>query len=125
MSSRLDRITNWEEQARLAHYRASEMAKLIQVSGRHLRRYFLAMFGVSPQQWIDRVRFREAHRLIVMGESVKSTAYSLGFKQSSHFCASFRRAFGATPRAMAGGSWSLMSAKDNRCPQSIIETATG
>jgi len=78
MSSRLDRITNWEEQARLAHYRASKMAELIQVSDRHLRRHFLTVHGLPPQEWIDRLRLREGRQLLRAGELVKVVAYKRG-----------------------------------------------
>lgn len=99
MSSRLDRVTNWEEQARLAHYRASKMAELIQVSDRHLRRYFVAHYAVSPQDWINQLRMRESRYLLLKRETVKSVAYQLGYKQVSHFCSVFKRHFGITPSA--------------------------
>lgn len=116
MSSRLDRITNWEEQARLAHYRAAEMAKLIQVSDRHLRRYFHDAVGMAPQEWMDELRAVDAHRFLVAGDSIKEVTFKLGFRQPSHFCAVIKKRFGVTPRDLAQVTDFDMSAMHNKCP---------
>ena len=101
MSSRLDRITDWEEQARCAHYRASEMAKLIQVSDRHLRRYFLELFGLPPQGWINQLRLRKSVVLLRSNGSVKEIGFQLGYRQTSRFCEAFKRTYGVTPSKAA------------------------
>jgi AraC-like DNA-binding protein len=98
-SSRLHRITDWEARAWKAGYKAQVMASHASVSVRHLRRYFSNFIGLSPQSFINRVRLEKAQRLLADGESVKGVAISLGYKQSSHFSAVFKRAYGTSPSA--------------------------
>jgi transcriptional regulator GlxA family with amidase domain len=98
MSSRLDGVQDWEELAAAAKYRASQLARRCQISDRQLRRFFLEKFGVTPQDWISQLRLRKAPLLISTGQSIKVTAFELGFKQPSHFCREFKRVYGSSPR---------------------------
>jgi AraC-like DNA-binding protein len=49
MGTRLDQITDWEALARLAGYRAGEMAALRGVSAGHFRRLFRDLLRVSSK----------------------------------------------------------------------------
>ena len=71
MSSRLDRIQDWEEQARKAGYRASEMSRFVSVSDRHLRRHFLTVHGLPPQEWIDRLRQKNRESMVRKQEETR------------------------------------------------------
>ena len=97
MTSRLDRIFDWEKAAREAGYRARMLAEQAGVTDRHMRRYFRWRFGLPPQAWIDELRLRKCKPLLEQGQSVKSVALSLGFKQVSHFSSFFKDASGMTP----------------------------
>ncbi len=99
MRSKLDWIEDWEARARMAHYRARELARLCTVSDRQLRRHFMKHFGTPPQEWIDQLRMKESRHLLLSGCSVKEIAYQLGFKHPSRFCEAFKREHHTTPRA--------------------------
>lgn len=95
--SRLHRIAEWEPLAAQAQYNAKLLAGLCQVSLRQLERFWKSSFGQAPQAWLDAIRLKKAQELLIGGLTVKETAFSLGFKQSSHFCRKFKRHTGTTP----------------------------
>ena len=97
--SRLDAIKDWENRARLAGYHARVLALQSGVCERQLRRHLLREFKAPSQHWIDQVRARDGWNLVIAGDSVKSVAFRLGFKQVSHFCTFFKRAYGISPSA--------------------------
>jgi len=99
MASRLDYIRDWESFAKAANYDPSRVARNCNVSLRQLERFFRLKFGTAPKAWIDQQRLHEAMLLISSGESVKTTAYMLGFKQSSHLSRMFKQHYGMSPRA--------------------------
>ncbi|PYJ82489.1 MAG: hypothetical protein DME22_18620 [Verrucomicrobia bacterium] len=93
--SRLDRICDWAERANLAHFDASELAKLCLVSPSQLRRYFTSAFGITPQDWLNELRLCHAAHLICSSSlSVKEIARELHFRDESSFCHQFKRLFG-------------------------------
>ena len=73
-------------------------AHQIGLSRQHLTALFVRDYGVTPRHYRER-RLREAarHALAHTSASVKSIAYSLGFRQESHFCAWFRQNEKFTP----------------------------
>ena len=95
--SRLDRIAEWTPLALEACYNAKRMAVLCGVSQRQLERFWKSAHGQTPQAWLDELRMRKAQELLAAGFTVKETAFSLGFKQSSHFCRKFKIQTGVTP----------------------------
>ena len=101
MHSRLDFITDWNVIVQEARYEPSKVAGKCKVSLRQLERFFLERFGVTPKAWMDELRINQAIELIAAGESVKSTAFKLGFKQASHFSRVFKHLAGMSPRAFA------------------------
>jgi AraC-like DNA-binding protein len=120
MGSRLVTVMDWEHRARKAGYRASILATQLGVTDRHLRRHFQSLFEVSPQVWIDRLRLSESQFFLIGGHSVKEIALRLGFKQSSHFCKAFKRAYRLAPSAFVKEQICEMSVRDNKCPPGII-----
>ncbi|MBA54530.1 MAG: AraC family transcriptional regulator [Pseudomonadales bacterium] len=74
-----------------------ELAQLCNVSVRYLTRAFRISRGCSIGVYIAQRRVEKAKDLLRRGESVKSTAYSLGFRSPASFCYAFRRASGETP----------------------------
>ena len=99
MSSRLSRIADWSILAKKAQFSATELAALCNVSLRQLERYYKQSFDQSPRTWLNMTRLNEAQELLLQGRTVKETAYSLGFKQASHFCREFKRHVGTTPNS--------------------------
>jgi AraC family transcriptional regulator len=75
----------------------SELADLCGLSVRHLTRAFRVSRGCSIADYIAQHRLRNAKRLLLAEQSVKSIAYFLGFASPSSFSCAFRRATGETP----------------------------
>ena len=77
-----------------------EMAAMAGLSRFHFVRSFRAVMGESPHQYLIAARLRAAaNRLLDTREPVTQIALSVGFNDLSHFNATFRRAFGASPGA--------------------------
>src|SRR5437867_8926625 len=92
-SSRLDRITDWDIRARRATYQVKALAHQCEVSLRQLERYFVNRFRSRPHAWLNRLRMREACKLLLKGYLIKQIALELGFKQVTHFSRVFKRRF--------------------------------
>lgn len=66
----------------------------------HFLRLFSRVLGVSPHQYLVRVRLRHAARLLAdPGRSITDIAYGVGFGDLSNFVRTFQRAAGVSPRA--------------------------
>jgi len=85
--------------AKQARFNARRLAAVCGVSLRQLQRYYNDSVGLTPQEWLNEGRFREAQRLLLKGLSVKEVSFKLGFKQASHFSRSFKRRTGWSPSA--------------------------
>ena len=78
----------------------SEMAGWANLSRYHFVRVFRAVVGDSPHQYLIGTRLRAAaDRLLDTRAPVTEIAFGVGFNDLSHFHATFRRAFGVSPRA--------------------------
>src|SRR5690349_10300437 len=86
-----------ENRAREASYNVSAFAVQCGVSRRTVVTYTRVRFGISPHEWMLRLRMREAVRLLASGMYVKQIAAILGFKQTSTFCRAFKHFHGVTP----------------------------
>ncbi len=89
----------WPTLARSSQFLARNLARLCQISPRHLRRCFRERFGCSTQAWLDEQRMLAAGPLLREKQCVKIVAYELGFKQVSHFSREFKKFHGLTPTA--------------------------
>jgi AraC-like DNA-binding protein len=75
-----------------------DMAQAAQLSRYHFVRVFRAVVGDSPHQYLIGARLRAAaNRLLDTRKSITAIALDVGFNDISHFNATFRRAFGASP----------------------------
>lgn len=69
------------------------------VSPYHFLRFFTAVVGATPHQYLVRTRLRHAARLLADGaRSVTEVAGEVGFGDLSNFIRTFRRAAGTSPR---------------------------
>jgi AraC family transcriptional regulator len=75
-----------------------ELARLCNISVRHLTRAFRISRGRSIGSYVAEHRVDEAKRLLAGGMTVKEVAFAMGFTAPSNFAAAFRRATGETPR---------------------------
>lgn len=76
-------------------------ATLVGVSSRTLSRRWQSETGMGLAQWRQRLRVLHALPRLLAGESVTSTALSLGYDTPSAFIAVFKRELGTTPRRYA------------------------
>lgn len=78
----------------------SELAAMAGLSRYHFIRAFRAATGETPRQYQIAARLRAAaDRLVDTRAPITEIAFEAGFNDLSHFNATFRRAFGTSPRA--------------------------
>jgi AraC-like DNA-binding protein len=76
-----------------------ELASAAGTSVRTFERRFRDSFHLSPQQYIRKLRIREACRQLVFStKSLAEVALETGFADQSHFSHEFRRQMGRSPR---------------------------
>lgn len=77
-----------------------ELAAQLQVSGRHMNTLFMQTFGLSPYAYLVRLRIRKAKELLIHHPeaTVKDIAAWVGYREDSHFVATFRKQTGVTPQ---------------------------
>lgn len=77
-----------------------ELAQAAGVSAGHLSRAFKASTGLSPHQYVLRLRVERAQKLIRDGNpSLREVAKRVGFADASHMAAVFLRTLGQPPSA--------------------------
>jgi AraC-like DNA-binding protein len=87
----------WETLAVQAKFCPHALATLCSVSLRTLQRRFDRTYGMPVGHWMRQLRLARAYNRIASGETVKSVAYDLHFKQLSHFSRVFKEAYGVAP----------------------------
>ncbi|WP_166969155.1 helix-turn-helix transcriptional regulator [Brevibacterium atlanticum] len=90
----------------------SEWARARGVSGRTLRRIFLAETGLTFQQWTAVARLTAALELLDSGMALDEVARSVGFAGASSFVPAFKKHFGMTPGAYRGRRRGLSEASE-------------
>jgi len=74
-------------------------AKAAGISPFHFLRLFARVLGVTPHQYLIRMRLRRAARLLADGaDSITDVAFDSGFADLSNFVRTFHRAAGIPPR---------------------------
>ena len=101
MSGRLLKVESWELLARTADYRPARIARLCDVSLRHLERHFAEHFGKTPTRWSRELRLEAAVRLIAGGYSNKEVVATLKYGNEAHLCHEFKKYFGVSPQSFA------------------------
>ena len=102
MSSRLDRVKDWDAIAIECNFHVHTVALRFQIADRHLQRYFQKRFGMTPKAWMDGRRIEIAIEHLLHGDQVKMIATDLHFKQSSAFSHFFKRLKGTAPTNYPG-----------------------
>jgi transcriptional regulator GlxA family with amidase domain len=76
------------------------LARRASLGPRQVSRRFKATFGVTPANFVEGLRMKEAQRRLVVSEgSIKRVANSLGYRSSHVFRRAFERRFGVSPSA--------------------------
>ncbi len=76
----------------------SDLAEVVAQSASHFPRVFRRTVGLSPHQYVVRLRLRRARELIRAGLSLAEAAVSCGFVDQSHMSHWIRRTEGTTPK---------------------------
>jgi AraC-like DNA-binding protein len=79
----------------------SDLARAGGLCASHLSALFSRELGVSPIEYLLRVRIREARLLLARGLRVKEVAQWTGFRSQHYFCRQFRQRAGVTPTVFA------------------------
>jgi len=75
-----------------------ELAKQAGLSESQFERIFKKAFGVSPRQYLHRIRIEHASRLLLESQdTIASIAQQCGYYDHSHFCKTFASQLGLTP----------------------------
>ncbi|MFA6929948.1 MAG: AraC family transcriptional regulator [Lentisphaeria bacterium] len=93
--SRVIRMT--EEDCRKP-YSLLELAKEAHMSVSSFRHHFTAITGVSPGDYLIKLRIKKALLLLCSSSSITRVAGQVGFHDSNYFARQFRRQNGMTPR---------------------------
>lgn len=76
----------------------AELARMSGITEAYFRRLFNAKFGISPKEYINRLRIRYAKRLLESGDfSVNTVATLCGYREPCHFSREFKKHTGISP----------------------------
>ncbi len=79
------------------------LERFIELAGKsqeHVTRSMHDHYGQTPTEFINTIRLdRAAYRMRASTDDILSIAYSVGFNNSSHFIALFKKRYGVTPSA--------------------------
>ena len=99
LDRRLSTACAFMEQNFARRLKISDVAASAHLADDYFSRMFRRRLGVSPLQYLIRVRIREGRRLLVEnpGLTIRETCRRAGFEDARHFARSFRKLFGLTP----------------------------
>lgn len=76
-----------------------DMAKTVCLAPNYLHRIFVSQFGITPNRYLQLIRFEKACQLLTnTNSSVVSISYNCGFNCPSYFTKQFKAHFGITPK---------------------------
>ena len=96
-SKTLRRVLSQIHETRQARVRLADLAELAQMSKYHFLRSFNATVGVTPYQYVVRLRVERARRMIERGSDLAEVAIEAGFADQSHLTRQFKSEFGLAP----------------------------
>jgi AraC-like DNA-binding protein len=76
------------------------LARGVGMSPFHFARIFRELTGFAPHQYLLKVRYREALRMLRDGATVTEACFASGFSNLSHFTRGFRKRFGRRPSSI-------------------------
>jgi len=93
----------------------STIARELNVSASQCGKIFSRTYGISPRQYVSRMKLNEAKRLLVNTNlSVQAVSERLGFHSVYHFSRQFRRWTGTTPTAFRPKTSTPVRREDER-----------
>ena len=98
--ARVTRVVRMMEEVPEAEHSLARLAEEARLSPYHFLRTFQSVIGLTPHQYVMRMRLRRAaERVIQEQASILDIALGCGFGDVSNFNRSFRAEFGVSPRA--------------------------
>lgn len=91
-------------------WRTDDLADLMDISPRGLRKRFKTKFGIGPKFWLQLNRFDAVLNSDIAGEGLASTAAAHGYTDQSHMTSEFRRFAGRPPQGY------LSTRRDEQAP---------
>lgn len=101
---RANLAVRWMESHLDSREPATRIADYLGLSASTLHRIFKQKFGHSPDVHFLALKMNAAKQAIATGESVKTVAYSLGYRHPGDLTRAFRRHFGFAPSNLRAGS---------------------
>jgi AraC family transcriptional regulator len=102
--ARVTRVVRMMEERSDAEHSLARLAEEARLSPYHFLRTFQKVVGLTPHQYVMRMRLRRAAtRLVEEPTSVLDVALDCGFGDVSNFNRSFRAEFGVSPRKFRNG----------------------
>src|SRR6187401_517436 len=103
-AARIDPRISWIVSHMQRHFAdpmpVGDLAALVNLSSSRFRALFVAQTGVSPAQFLQRLRLRRARLLLEHSFlTVKEVMAAVGYSDPSHFARDFRRTHGVSPTA--------------------------
>jgi AraC-like DNA-binding protein/mannose-6-phosphate isomerase-like protein (cupin superfamily) len=96
----------WAETRNSEDITLSSLVQVSGVSGAHLSRSMKQHFGVTPTQFINNLRIKQAaYQIAATEKEIASIAFDCGFESLSYFYRRFQNMYGKTPKAYRQDSW--------------------
>ena len=96
-SRTLKRVLAMIHETKKAKVRLDDLAELAQMSKYHFLRAFNSTVGVTPYQYVVRLRLERARRMIERGHGLAAVAVEAGFSDQPHLSRQFKSEFGIAP----------------------------
>lgn len=95
---RLSRAKDFIESNFTTQINLGVIAREANLSTYHFLRLFKSAFGITPHQYLTRIRLEKARELLLStGQPVSAICFDLGFESPSSFSLLFRRHYGTAP----------------------------
>ena len=78
-------------------YRFDALCEALEISQRHLRRFFVEAVGVQPKMWLRSERMVRARCLLKTSLSIREISEQLGFNDQKDFSREFRQFYQIAP----------------------------
>lgn len=97
-SELMTRVLNYIEEHFKEDFPLTALSEMAGVSHQHFCRIFRENMNARPKEYINRLRIREAKRLLTeTDETIAAISKEVGFSESAYFCSVFKKHEGITP----------------------------